>query len=145
VEQIVALDLNPDNVEQTRLRHSRRLRGLEPLCADIQFESLRYGPVDFTYAALLFEYVELRAALLTIRRNSRPNAALTTVLQLPHSTLPSVSTSPYTSLARLAPCMRLVAPEVLSNVALEVGFACADADGVELPSGKKFCVQNFTA
>jgi len=63
------------------------LAGLELICADVQSQSLAYGPVDFTYAALLFEYVEVSSTLNTLKRNSRPDAVLTTVLQLPHSTI----------------------------------------------------------
>jgi hypothetical protein len=37
-----------------------------------------------------------------------------------------------------------VAPEALSHAAAEVGFAVADATIIELASGKRFCVQNFT-
>ena len=41
--------------------------------------------------------------------------------------------------------MTLVAPESLSRAAMEVGFAAADSTVIELKSGKRFCVQNFTA
>jgi hypothetical protein len=50
--------------------------------AEVQSESLIYDPVDFTYAALLFEYVGVLSTLKTLKtlkRNSRPNAVLTTV------------------------------------------------------------------
>jgi hypothetical protein len=47
--------------------------------AEVQSESLIYYPVDFTYAALLFEYVGVLSTLKTLKRNSRPNAVLTTV------------------------------------------------------------------
>ena len=144
VERVVAVDLNPDYIEWTRARHARRLRGLEVLCADVQSETLTYGPVDFTYAALLFEYVDVPSTLKTLARNSRPSAVLTTVLQLPHSTMPAVSSSPYGSLVSLATVMTLVAPESLSRAAAEVGFAAAGSHMIELKSGKRFCVQNFT-
>jgi hypothetical protein len=144
VTRIIALDVNPDYIERTRARHARRLPGLELVCADVQSESLVYGPVDFTYAALLFEYVDVPSTLKTLRRNSRPHAVLTTVLQLPHSIIPAVSPSPYGSLSRLASAMTLVTPETLSHAAGEVGFAAADSTVIELPSGKRFCVQNFT-
>jgi hypothetical protein len=138
------VDLNPQYVEKTRMRHARRLPSLELLCADVQSESLNYGPVDFTYAALVFEYVDIASALRTLKRNSRPGAPLTTVLQLPHAAMPSVSPSPYQSLGSLASLVNLVAPEDFHSAARKAGFACADAATVELPSGKQFCVQNFT-
>ena len=144
VKRVIALDVNSDYIERTRARYARRLEGLDLICADVQSESLVYDPVDFTYAALLFEYVDVQSTLKTLKRNSRPGAVLTTVLQLPHSVIPAVSSSPYNSLSSLASAMTLVAPEALSHAAAEVGFAVADATIIELASGKRFCVQNFT-
>jgi SAM-dependent methyltransferase len=143
VERVVAVDVNPDYIERTRARHAQRLQGLELVCADVQSESLIYEPVDLTYAALLFEYVDVLFTLKTLKRNSRPNAVLTTILQLPHLTIHAVSPSPYKSLGNLASAMTLVAPETLRRAAAHLGFAAADSTIIELSSGKRFCVQNF--
>jgi SAM-dependent methyltransferase len=143
VERVVAVDVNPDYIERTRDRHAKGLLGLELVCADVQSESLIYDPVDFTYAALLFEYVRLLPTLKTLKRNSRPDAVLTAVLQLPHPTVHAVSPSPYKSLGNLAAAMTLVAPEKLCQAAEHVGFTVADSTILELSSGKRFCVQNF--
>ncbi len=145
VERIVAVDVNPHYIERTRVRYAQRLRGLDVICADVQSESLKYGYVDLTYAALLFEYVDVRSTLKTLKRNSRPHALLTTVLQLPHSSIQAVSPSPYKSLGCLASVMTLVAPETLRHAAVDVGFSTVDALTIELTSGKKFCVQTFRA
>jgi SAM-dependent methyltransferase len=143
VERVVAVDVNPDYVERARTRHAQRLQGLELVCADVESESLIYDPVDLTYAALLFEYVGVLGTLRTVKRNSRPNAILTTVLQLPHLAIPAVSPSPYKSLGSLA--LTLVAPETLCHAAADLGFAAIDSTIIELSSGKRFCVQNFRA
>jgi len=136
VERVVAVDVNPDYIERTRDRYAKRLQGLELICADVQSESLIYDAVEFTYAALLFEYVGLPSTLKTLKRNSRPGAILTAVLQLPHSSVPAISPSPYSSLGDLATAMTLVAPEKLCHAAEHVGFTVA---------GKRFRVQNFTS
>jgi SAM-dependent methyltransferase len=143
IERVVAVDLNPQYIERARDRHAKRLPGLELVCADVQSESVAYGPVDFTYAALLFEYVDLQATLKTLKRNSRPGAVLTAVLQLAHSSMHSVSPSPYKSLGALAGVMTLVPPEELCEAAEGVGFTAAGSSILELSSGKKFWVQNF--
>ena len=143
VERVVAVDVNQDYIEQSRVRYAKQLSGLEFVCADVQSNSLTYGPVDFTYSALVFEYVSLPLTLTTLKRNSRSNGVLTTVLQLPHQTMHAVSPSPYKSLARLASVMTLVPPETLRDAAADVGFAAVDSNIIELSSGKRFCVQNF--
>jgi hypothetical protein len=145
VERVVAVDVNPDYIERTRDRYAKRLQGLELICADVQSESLIYDAVEFTYAALLFEYVGLPSTLKTLKRNSRPGAILTAVLQLPHSSVPAISPSPYSSLGDLATAMTLVAPEKLCHAAEHVGFTVADSTVLELSSGKRFRVQNFTS
>ncbi len=63
----------------------------------------------------------------------------------PHRTIQAVSPSPYNTLDRLASVMTLVAPETLLHAALAAGFSAADSTIIELSSGKRFCVQNFTA
>jgi SAM-dependent methyltransferase len=143
VARVVAVDVNPDYIERTRARHALRLRGLELVSADVESESLTYDPVDLTYAALLFEYVDVLAALKTVKRNSRPKAVLTTILQLPHKAIPTVSASPYKSLRGLASALKLVAPGTLRDAAADAGFTAADSSIIQLPSGKRFCVQNF--
>jgi Methyltransferase domain len=144
IQRVVAVDVNPHYLERTRVRHAHRLPELELVCADIQSPTLKYGPVDMTYAALLFEYVDVMSTMKTLRRNTGPNAVLATVLQLPHSTLSTVSESPYTSLSSLASAITLVSPEALRHAAVEAGFAFDGSSIIELPSGKRFCVQNFT-
>jgi hypothetical protein len=84
-------------------------------------------------------------ALKTLKRNSRPNAVLTTILQLPHLTIHAVAPSPYKSLGSLASAMTFVAPETLRRAAADVGFGASDSTIIELSSGKRFCVQNFSA
>jgi ubiquinone/menaquinone biosynthesis C-methylase UbiE len=145
VDRVVAVDVNPDYVERTRARYAQQLRGLELVCADVQSEFVTYSHVDLTYAALLFEYVDIHSTLKTLKRNSRPQAILTTVSQLPHSSIHAVSPSPYKSLGRLASAMTLVAPETLCDAAVNVGFAIVDAMSIALSSRKRFCVQNFRA
>jgi hypothetical protein len=145
VERIVGVDVNPGYLEQARARHAQRLQELELICADIQADSLQFEPVDLSYAALLFEYVNVSSTLKTLMRNSRPNAILTAVLQFPHATLNAVSHSPFTSLGTLASAMTLVSPEVFCHAAVKAGFAIVDSAAIELLSGKKFSVQNFKA
>jgi SAM-dependent methyltransferase len=143
VKRVVAVDINPAYIEAVGIRHRRRLTGLELYCADIQSGSFQFEPVDLIYAALLFEYVDVGAALATLKRVCRSGGLLATLIQLPHHDHGVVSPSPYTSLKMLAPVMRLIAPAELSRLALAAGFAAADCELIELPSGKQFSMQTF--
>jgi Methyltransferase domain len=145
VRRVVAVDINSDFAEMTRLRYAGKISGLEVHCADVQSELLRFEPVDLMYAALIFEYVDVPATLATLRRNCRANGMLATVLQLPHADQDSVSPSPFESLRLLAPVMKLVAPLELCEYAVAAGFAPTDGEAIVLPSGKQFWEQNFRA
>ena len=145
LDRVVAVDINPDYIAETGIRHARRLQGLELYCADAESGSMQFAPVDLIYAALLFEYVDAAATLRSLKRHCRPGGILATVLQLPHAEQQAVSPSPYANLSLLAPRMRLLAPEDLCRCAAAAGFVIADAAAIELPSGKKFRAQNFRA
>jgi hypothetical protein len=143
--KVVAVDLNPKYVEETRNRHGPRLPGLELYCADVQSPALRFGPVDLIYAALIFEYVDVASTLATLRRNCSPHGTLAVLLQLPSPEQHVVSASPYASLGALGPVIRLVAPMDLRTAAEAAGFTCEVSSTIQIASGKRFALQIFQA
>jgi SAM-dependent methyltransferase len=145
IERVVAVDINPEYIEETRARYIRRLTHVELYCADVQSELVIFPPVDLIYAALVFEYVDVPSTIATLRRNCQKNGTLATLLQLPDSTRPVVSPSPYESLSALAPAIRLLTPRDLCRSADAAGFTIAESEVIELPSGKQFCLQTFRA
>jgi hypothetical protein len=68
---------------------------------------------------------------------------LATLVQLPHESESAVTPSPYSSLQRLAPVMRLVAPNELAACAADAGFTLEDSHSIASPGGKHFAVQVF--
>lgn len=145
LERVVALDINPAYIRTVGVRHSRRLGNLELYCADVQSELLQFEPVDLAYAALIFEYVDVVAALASLKRHCQPGGTLATVVQLSHRDHELISPSPYKSLNLLTPVMRLIAPADLSRLAIAAGFYAMDSEAIELPSGKQFSLQTFQA
>jgi ubiquinone/menaquinone biosynthesis C-methylase UbiE len=146
VRRVVAADINAAYLDETARRYGARFERLEMHCADVQTTALSFEPVDLIYAALLFEYVDAPAALGTMRRFCRRGGTLATILQLPHSEKDAISPSPFTSLQRLSPLMRLVDPADLSRHAAGAGFIPdAPAERLVLPSGKRFHLQTFEA
>lgn len=142
-KRVVGIDINPGYVEETSNRYAKRLPGLELYVHDIQQPGLSLEPVELIYAGLVFEHVELKSALNTVKSLSRPNGVLAVVLQRPSESLAVVSDSPFTSLQALGPFMRLVPLADLQACAAEVGFVSCSSHSVVLASGKKFAVQVF--
>ena len=138
VTRLVGIDINERYVADARKRYASAVAGLELYCADIQNEILALQPVDLVYAALVFEYVDVAAALRSISRMCRPNGLLAVVLQLPKQGVEAVTSSPFESLKKLKSIMRLVPPEELARSAQAEGFDGLSHETITLASGKQF-------
>jgi SAM-dependent methyltransferase len=143
VERVVAVDINPEYVAAAELRHAARPANMDFVCADVQSELLTFDPVELIYAALVFEYVDISATFATLKRNLRPGGTLAVLLQLPHSDQRAVSASPYRSLDKLIPVLKLVKPDELRSHAVTAGFTVGSSERIDLPSGKQFWLQIF--
>jgi SAM-dependent methyltransferase len=143
VTRVVGVDINPAYIGQARRRYAGRLPGLELHVADFESAGVLFEPVDLVYVALVFEYVDPERAMHALRRHCKPGSVLAVVSQLHHETLAQVSPSPYTSLQRLEPRMKLVAAEVLQDLARQAGFAFEGSRTVTATGGKHFFVLEF--
>jgi trans-aconitate methyltransferase len=143
VERIVGIDINPTYVAAAQARFGTQLPKLALYVADIQDAMPNITPVAMIFAGLIFEYVGLRAAMHNLLRLCGPDGTLVAVLQAPSADAAPVSPSPYRSLQRLAPAMRLRNAHEVRDAAIEAGFASAATRSLTLPSGKSFIVSSF--
>ena len=143
--RVVGIDINPDYIAQTRIRFHGRIPTLELYVGDIQTDKAVSLPVDVVFAALVFEYVDVGAALNTIRAMLNPGGVLVSLVQLPSAKAGPVTPSPYSSIQALAPCMRLVSPAILKELAVSRGFESARSRVIDSPGGKQFHVHSFRA
>jgi hypothetical protein len=141
--RVVGVDVNADYVEAARARFAHRLPRLELHVADLERTELTLEPVDLVFAALLFEHVEPGEVLERIVAWLAPHGTLTTVLQLPSEHAAEITPSPFPSLMRLSPRLRLVAPERLAELAARSGLHALDERTVAATGGKRFAVQSF--
>jgi SAM-dependent methyltransferase len=82
-KRVVGVDINPSYIASASFRYQGSIPGLEFHVADIQSAPLAFDPVDLIFAALVFEYVSLPAALSNLSRVCRPGGRLVSVLQQP--------------------------------------------------------------
>lgn len=143
--RVVGVDINRDYVDQARIRFCCRIPALELYVADIQTDNPVLLPVDVVFAALVFEYVDVAAALNTIRSMLNPGGVLVSLVQLPSAEASAVTPSPFSSVQALASCMRLVSPEVLKELAVSRGFESARSRVIDSPGGKQFHIHSFRA
>ena len=143
IPRVVGVDINPRYIEVLSNRYAKTVTNLELYVADVQQSPLPFEPVDFIYAALVFEYVALIQTLRNLKGVCRPNGVLAVVLQLPSKSTALVSPSPFTSLQSLTPAMHLVSPSSFWDSASELGFEPLSSHEISLPAGKEFVVQVF--
>jgi hypothetical protein len=110
---------------------------------DIQTAAFPAISVDLVHAGLLLEYVDIACIIPRIASMLVRGGAFHTVLQLPSNTMPSVSTTTFTSLQRLTPSMRLASPDELTTVALEANLRLRDKEFAQSRAGKMFAVLTF--
>lgn len=137
-EQVLALDLNPDYLCLLRRRFARRLPGLVTVQADLRLPPVAPGAFDLVHCALVLEYLEPATLVAEMARWLAPGGVLSLVLQRPSESSAPVSSTPYRSLERLAPVMRLVPPELVDRVARSCRLEPITARDVPLPRGKSF-------
>ena len=121
-ERIVGVDLNPEYVNEARVRFSRRFPVLELFVGDLERDEIAFSPVDLVFAGLILEYVDIDAVLLRTCLMLHPSGILVTVVQLPSDAVPEVTPSQFASLSALSSVMRLVAPEQLQRLAGTRGY-----------------------
>ena len=143
ISRVVGVDINPQYIEKARQRYAGRVPGLQLLVGDIQTSTSLFEPVDFIYAALIFEYVDIARTMSVLRRHCKPKGVLAVLSQVPHETLPEVTPSPYTSLRLLEPGIHLLSHEGLQRHATQAGFTPEDSRNVLSPGGKQFTVETF--
>jgi hypothetical protein len=91
----------------------------------------------------VFEYVEPARLLQRIREWLLPDGVLTTVLQIPTKNMAEITPTPFASLSRLGPLMKLVPPAILSRQAGKAGLVEESAEVITPGTGKEFFVGRF--
>jgi hypothetical protein len=142
-ERVFAIDINPDYAGEAFARYRTRLPGLRALTMDIQTAEMPAISVDLVHAGLVLEYVDVPCVIPKIASRVVPGGIFHAVLQLPSNSMPSVSTTRFTSLQRLTPSMQLVPPDQLTTLAVEANLRLRDQEFVQSRAGKMFAVLTF--
>jgi SAM-dependent methyltransferase len=141
--RIVGVDLNPSYLRIASERFARRLPGLELIEADLTSATLDAGAFDHVHCALVLEYVNPSLVVPRIAAALRNGATLSVVLQLPSIGRGTVSPSPYASLRRLVPIMRLVDPDTLTQLGSLHGLFMEHEEEQTLSAGKSFWIGRY--
>jgi hypothetical protein len=141
--RVVGIDINPKYLAILRSKYGARIPDLEVIEGDFTAADFQIRPVSMVFAALVFEYVNTRDAVINIERCMAAHATLVAVLQLPSAESAPVTATQYTSLELLAPLMRLVPPNELLDACADVGLVLLKEDTIPLKKGKAFYSGHF--
>ncbi len=138
VQRVVGIDINPGFIAATSMRFQSCFRQLDLICQDFVDKRCTFEPVDLVFAGLVFEYVDYRAGLSSIKRFVKPGGYLSVILQLPSEHISAVSPSPYSSLNKLSNLLKFVPVEEFGSYAEGHGFLIRESKQTRLDSGKEF-------
>ena len=143
--RVVGVDINPLYLAEARRRFDGAFDVLELICADVGSETdeLGFAPVDLIFAALIFEYADARVVLPRLAARLNAGGLLAVLLQLPALGVPEITRTSHTRLQGLAPVMRLVDPEAITDAARVAGLAPSGRRRIDLPTGKTFQLLRF--
>lgn len=145
VRRVVALDFNPDYLALCSRRHASSFAEFEPVLHDLSQGPPAMTPVKCIFAGLLLEYLCVESFCAYLPALLTTGGSFSTLLQLPSSTIPEVSPSPFTSLSRLESVFSFVDPALLEDQMSAQGFSCVLADRYNLDSGKSFYYVSYQA
>lgn len=143
--RIVGIDIHPGYLDTLRERFADRLPGLELYRADLRDPSLAFDSLDLVHCALVLEYVPPEEAVARFAGWLRRGGMLSVVLQLPSGGHAPVTETSFTSVRVLEPCLRLVPPERLDELAAAAGLCAIRRRTDTLPTGKQFFVAFYRA
>jgi SAM-dependent methyltransferase len=143
IEKLYALDINPNYLEIVKNRYRNNLQKIEAICGDLDKISLSFSEMDFIYAALIFEYVDIGKVLKKAAKSLREGGALIAVIQLPCKEIPEVTPTKFKSLEKLTTIMKLVDIENFVSIAKENKLSLNFSKIHPLKSGKKFWEGRF--
>ena len=141
--RVVVIDVNPGYLRRLRERFPNPGFDLDVRCDDLNEVELERGAYDMVHAALLFEYLEWPELLPRVATALRPGAVLSVILQVPSTSSPAVTPTPFTSLRKLESLFRFVEPTSLVHAARRQGLALSARRAEALPAGKAFDVLRF--
>jgi SAM-dependent methyltransferase len=138
LERVVGIDINFNFLDECRAWFIQDVENLHLVCADLNKLELADSTFDLIHAALIFEYVDVDELLSKISRWLRADGILSVVLQIENETVKPVSETPYQSLKKLEPFMKLIDPAWFVVRAEIFGLNEESRREIKLPGGKEF-------
>lgn len=141
-EAVYAIDINDGYLDICKQRYSAKIPGLHAIHADINTDALPVTDIDLIIADLIFEYLDIDAALSTISAMLSPSGVLSITIQRNNDNA-FVGETGITSLKILGDIGHEIDPDRLILQAGAVGLHLFRRQVIPVPGGKEFCLMDF--
>ncbi len=137
IGKVSALDVNPHFLRVLRERFPDEKK-LEIITGDFDNFNIKDREYDLIFAALFFEYVDIKSALRKFREMMNESSVLFSMIQMPDAAQSKVSKSKYKSLEKLSPYISLITTEEYFREIDQAGLQINLSSKKTLSNGKSF-------
>ena len=142
-DKVYGIDINQKYLMETKIRFENRIAHLELINMDISDSSVEIAKVDFIWAALILEYVEMKDCFSFISNNIKEDGHAIITIQV-NNGANSISRSGVETVKLVGQIFKPVDPNELLAFADNYGFTIIKSEENILPNGKAlktFCLK----
>lgn len=140
-KKVYGIDINNEYLRQTGIRFANSIKNLDLINLDISDCAGEIEKVDFIWAALIFEYVEMNSCFKFISNNIQDNGYVIISIQV-NNGAGSISKSGVETVKLIGQIFKSVDPTDLQSFASKFNFIEIGSEENFLPNGKSiktFC------
>jgi hypothetical protein len=141
--KVYGIDINKQYLTETKTRFESRIPNLELIDMDVSKSSIEIAKADLIWAALIFEYVDMRSCFRFINNNIQESGHVVITIQVNNGAR-SVSQSGVETVKLLGQIFKPVDATELLALAERFGFLEIKNEEHVLPNGKSlktFCLK----
>ena len=140
---VYGIDVNQSYLEETKKRFGEKIKQLVLVNADISSSNEPFLKADFVWAALIFEYIDIKKGFEFIANNIGEATKLIVTIQSNNGNQ-SVSETGVESIKSVKEIFKIVDKDSLQVNALKMGFELTGSEENILPNGKSFLTYEFS-
>lgn len=138
-KNVFAIDINPDYLQQTKIRFENKNNNITTCCIDLQNEELNLSNIDLAFCGLILEYVDPEILLKKITKTLNKNGKIVLVIQKNKNTS-FVTKTKYTSLESLSSIAKEISENTVTIICNKLHLKLIQKKEIQLNEKKSFLV-----
>lgn len=141
-KNVYAIDINPDYLQQVRIRFGNKIKNLITYCVDLQNEKLDLPNIDLAFCGLILEYVDPENVLKKIIKTLNKNGKIVIINQQNKQTS-FVTKIKYKSLERLTKIVNEISEHEIIAVCERLNLKMIHKREIQLNEEKSFLILTY--